>query len=214
VSLSNESILKTLKDKFVCGWRDISSEPYCGKSGKHDLDNPAVHTTNGAGPTNTQLFILSPDGVVLHCLPGYWDARDLPCEIELAEALDRVWKDPKMSREEKDAAFKRMHLEHVAKHPADMVKRSQMQGFDKKHEQNKVKDSDCLLVNEKNPDKPLFKTTDRIMHERIANQPFVSFDAFDVPACVRYGRPKYDKKGDDKPGEVAAKPMKERKAKK
>lgn len=203
MSLSAEPAFSLLQTKFVCGWRDISAEPYCGKSGKHDLDNPAVVTTNGAGPTNTQLFILSADGTVLHCLPGFWDARDLACEVQLAEQLNNVWLDSSLSKEDKDARFREMHLAHLKKHSADMIKRSSMQGFDKKFEEKRGDASDCLLPNPKDPDKHLYKTTDRIMHERIVNQPFTAFSKFDVAACVKYGRPKYDKKGDDKPQDVS-----------
>lgn len=204
MSLSQEPALSLLKNTFVCGWRDISGEPYCGKSGAHNVDNPAVVTTNGAGPTNTQLFILAADGTVLHCLPGYWDARDFACEVALAEELNKVWLDGSLSRERKDARFREMHLAHIKSHSADMKKRSQMQGFDKKHEQSKVQDSDCLVpeselsARDKERGKPVFKTTDRIMHERLVNQPFTEFVKFDVARCVKYGRPKYDKKQDNK----------------
>jgi hypothetical protein len=201
VSLSADPAFTLLRTKFVCGWRDISGEPYCGKSGKHDTDNPAVVTTNGAGPTNTQLFLLASDGTVLHCLPGYWDARDLACEISLAQELNTVWVDSSIPREKKNDLFREMHLAHIKKHSSDMVRRSQMQGFDKKFEQKKA-DSDCLVCSDeltekqKESGKPVFKTTDRIMHERIVQQPFAAFAEFDVAKCVR---PKYDKKGDDKP---------------
>ncbi|HLG42633.1 MAG TPA: hypothetical protein VI643_04645 [Planctomycetota bacterium] len=196
MSLSTEPVFALLQTKFVCGWRDISREPYCGKSGRHDLDNPAVLTTNGAGPTNTQLFILAADGTVLHCLPGYWDARDLACEIALADELHAIWRDGSLPREQKERRFREAHLAHIAKHPRDMVRRSRMQGFDQKFEARKEA-SDCIAVRTENG-KVVYKTTDRIMHERIADQPFRPVGEFDVAACVKYGRPKYDKRGDDK----------------
>jgi hypothetical protein len=213
VSLSTDPALTLLKDKFVCGWTDITGRPYCGVSGKHDLDNPAVVTTNGAGPTNTQLFLLAADGTVLHCLPGFWDARDLACEIALAQELHRVWLDSGLTPDQKRGRFRELHLAHVKKHPFDMVKRSRMQGFDQKFEQKKG-ESDCLVPEselterERNSARPIFKTTDRIMHERIVAQPFAPYESFDVAACVKYGRPKYDKRGDDKPGQE---PQKNRK---
>lgn len=202
MSLSTEPVCALLQTKFVCGWRDISNEPYCGKSGRHDLDNPAVVTTNGAGPTNTQLFILAADGTVLHCLPGFWDAADLACEIALAEELHAIWRDGSLAREEKERRFRDLHLGHIPKHSRDMVRRSRMQGFDQKFEAKKD-DSDCI-ADKTESGKIVYKTTDRIMHERISAQPFRAFAAFDVAACVKYGRPKYDKRGDDKEGAIQA----------
>jgi hypothetical protein len=34
VSLSDDSVLNVLKNQFVCGYRNITGEPYAGKSGK------------------------------------------------------------------------------------------------------------------------------------------------------------------------------------
>src|SRR6185436_3292777 len=50
---------------------------------------------------NIQLFMLSADGTVLHCLPGYWETHDLASEIKLAEDLNKVWLDPSLGRAEK-----------------------------------------------------------------------------------------------------------------
>jgi hypothetical protein len=206
VSLSNEPVLSLLKSRFVCGWRDISDEAYCGKSGDHEPTNPAVRTTNGAGPHNTQMFVLAADGTVLHCLPGYWDAKDLAQELGLAQRLNRVWRDGLLTREQKDGRFKTMQLAHIAEHPQDMVDRSVMQGFDKKFEEKKRPEtSDCILrpgslqprlrPSKKGQDR--FKTCDQIVHERMAARPFVKFADFDVAAFSDYGRPKYDKKQDE-----------------
>ena len=48
MSLSNDAVLNVLKNQFVCGFKNITGEPYAGKSGHHDTDAPAVVTTNGA----------------------------------------------------------------------------------------------------------------------------------------------------------------------
>jgi hypothetical protein len=40
------------------------------------------------------------------------------------------------------------------------------------------------------------KTTDEIMHERMAMRPFVPYEQFDVAAYSNYGKPKYDKHED------------------
>ena len=188
MSLSEDPTFSSLKSKFVCGWRDIKDEPWCGVSGRYDPDNGAAWTTNGAGPHNIQLFMLSADGTVLHCLPGYWETHDLASEIKLAEELNKVWLDSSLSRADKDQRFRDLHAKHLADHPREMVARSQMQGFDKKFEEKRRESSDCFLKD------GAVKTTDRILHERMAQRPFVAFEKFDTEKYTDYGRQKYDKK--------------------
>jgi hypothetical protein len=218
VSLSKDPAFSLLKSDFVCGWRNIANEPYCGISSNHDTTNPAAITTNGAGPHNIQLFILAPDGTVLHCLPGYWDPTDLAYELKFAKELANVWSDTSLSRAQKDEKFRSMQLASIAQHPREMVRRSEMQGFDKKYEARK-QTSDCIVaadtpagearigarkqakmerMKEKGADSKLatarFKTTNVIVHERMAERPFVPYADFDVAEFSDYGRPKYDKK--------------------
>lgn len=204
MSLSQEPVFSQPKTNFVCGAKDIVNEPYCGVSGRHAPDGKGIVTTNGAGPHNLQLFVLAPDGTVLHCLPGYWAPQDLSRELNLAQQLFQVWKDPRLSRAQKNQLFSQMQLAHIAQHPADMVRRSRMQGFDQKFEaKNRPYQSDTVL----NPDlavkalankdnqllKQAFKTTDVIMHERLSQRPFMPYQQFDVAAYTDYGRQKYEK---------------------
>ena len=70
MSLSNDSVLTVLKNQFVCGYRNITGEPYAGKSGKHETDGQAIVTTNGAGPHNVQFFFLSEEGDTFVVKPG------------------------------------------------------------------------------------------------------------------------------------------------
>ena len=188
MSLSEDPTFSALKSKFVCGWRDIKDEPWCGVSGRYDPDNGAAWTTNGAGPHNIQLFMLSADGTVLHCCPGFWESHDLATEIKLAEDLNKVWLDSSLSRADKDQKFREMHHRHLAGHSSEMVGRSQMQGFDKKFEEKRKEISDCFMKDGS------AKTTDRIMHDRMAQRPFVAFEKFDIEKYTDYGRQKYDKK--------------------
>jgi hypothetical protein len=200
VSLSQDPAFSTLKRDFVCGWRDITSEPWSGISGHYETDDGAVFTTNGAGPHNIQMFVLAPDGTVLHCLPGYWEAHDLAEELGFGEKMLKVWRDPSLSRAQKDAKFKAMNLEHVGQHSKEMVARSEMQGFDKKFEARRERTSDCILHEDSMQPKfrprkdDGFKTTDQIVHERMAARPFVPYSEFDVARFTDYGRQKYDKK--------------------
>src|SRR5262249_31820785 len=153
---------------------------------------------NGAGPHNLQLFIISSDGVVLHCLPGYWNPQDLAAELAFAQKLNKLWRSS-LSRAEKDRRFSQMQLAHIQEHSAEMVRRSRMQNFDMQYEaRHRPTTSDTLLhpltPGQKKPPASAFKTTDRIVHERMASRPFVKYEDFDVEKFTDYGRPKYDKK--------------------
>jgi hypothetical protein len=207
VSLSQEPAFSALQNDFVCGVRDISSEPYAGLSGRHETGGNAVNTTNGAGPHNLQLFMLSADGTVLECLPGFWNPQDLLTEMKFANELNQVWIDPHASKSQKDQTFRQMQLAHVQKHPTAMTRRSKMQGFDQKWEaQHRLFNSDTIAhpgmisQNMLMPGGMLpqeaFKTTDQIMHERMSVRPFVPINQFDVANYVEYGKPKYDKNED------------------
>jgi hypothetical protein len=209
VSLSQEPALSMLRDRFVCGYRDITGEPWAGRSGTHAPGGQAIRTTNGAGPRNLQLFMLAPDGTVLHALPGYWSAPDLAHELEFAGELLALWRDPSVSRTRKDAEFARLHLEHARRHPPSMVAHSRMQSFDQKFEaRRRLYASDTILdparvaaamaSGDRRLPQEAFKTTDVIAHERMAQRPFVPFAGFDVAQFVDYGKPKYDKHEDER----------------
>ncbi len=209
VSLSQEPAFSVLKDELVCGYRDISREAYAGFSGKHEVGGNAINTSNGAGPTNLQTFLMASDGTVLTCLPGYWAPQDLVREIEFAGRLHDVWTSPKMTRTQKQNSFRQMHLAHINEHPMAMVNRSRMQSFDMEHEaKHNLYTSDTIIdrgaastvLSEDKLSKrgamQAFKTTDRIMHERMAQRPFVSYTSFDTTQFAKYGRPLYDKNED------------------
>lgn len=209
MSLSQEPVFSELKSKFVCGAKDIENEPYCGVSGRHAPDGQGIVTTNGAGPHNLQLYILAPDGTVMHCLPGYWAPKDLKLELTLAEQLFQVWKDPRLSQTQKIQKFKDMQLAHISQHPSDMSRRSRMQGFDQKFEakhrpykSDTVLDPKLAIQAVQSGDNKLlntaFKTTDVIMHERMAQRPFRPYEQFDVAVYTDYGRQKYEKHEDDR----------------
>jgi len=188
-----------LKDNFVCGFRDISNQKYAGASGKHMPDENAVDTTNGAGPHNIQLFVLDPDGTVLTCLPGYWHAEDLAPELELAMELDKVYHDPSLTLPEKRTRFTQMQLAHIAQHPKAEQRRSHMQGFDEQYEAKNNPNSDFFYnpraIDPATGQTPAnnVKSIDIVVHERLAERPFVAYDKFDVAQFSSYGKLKYDK---------------------
>ncbi len=197
-----------LQNELVCGYRDISKEKWAGFSGRHDIGGNAVQTTNGAGPHNMQIFILAEDGTVMHCLPGYWNPKDLAGEVAFAARLHDVWTNPAMDYGQKTQVFARMQLGHIAEHSEGMVARSQLQTFDKSYEwKNRQHTSDTINRRSKYANvayaqqsqmipQATFKTTDQIMHERMSMRPFVPYNNFDVVAFSDYGRPKYDKNED------------------
>ena len=198
MSLSSDPSFSLIKSDFVCGYRNIVDMPWAGDSGIHPIDGGAVTTTNGAGPHNIQIFVLNQQGMVLTCLPGYWESHDLAYELKFAETLNDVWNDKTLTLAQKKEQYSKMHLAHIADHPAAMKKRSEMQGFDKKYEfDTRPTTSDTILAREGGPAKfggIIFKTTDQIFHERLAKQPFVTYNEFDVTSFSDYGKHKYDKK--------------------
>jgi hypothetical protein len=203
VSLSQEPAYSELKNHFVCGYRNIMGERYAGNSGTHTTRGNAVDTTNGAGPHNIQMFMMNPDGTVLHCLPGYWNAADLATELSFAEKINGLYQTGGMSDSQKVAAFHNWQLNHVRQHSSDMVARSKMQGFDMKFEamrkggrSDTVKNAAYLGESWGPGSEAAFKTTDEIMHERMAARPFVSYNEFDVGRFADYGQHTYDKHED------------------
>lgn len=165
------------------------------------MNGAAVDTTNGAGPRNLQLFVLAPDGTVLHCLPGYWHASDLLLELDLADRLYAIWQDQSIRPEDKKVLFAKAQERHIGEHPYEMVNRSKLQGFDKVHifhHKDQLSDaisSPNMLVNADKHHLPdeAFKTTDKIMHDRLSTRPFVAYQNFDVANYVNYGTNHYDK---------------------
>lgn len=221
MSLSQEPALSVLRDEVVCGYRDISSEPYSGFSGSHKVGGNAINTTNGAGPHNLQTFLLAGDGTVMHCLPGYWNPSDLVREVAFAARIHDLYTNPHYSSTQKKQLFQQMQMAHIDEHPASMVMRSRMQSFDQEYEaEHRLNTSDTILDrgaalgvlnkkrgngqagqrNQRNQGRMsasnAFKTTDRILHERMASRPFVPYSKFDVAVFSDYGRPLYDKNED------------------
>jgi hypothetical protein len=206
VSLSQEPAFSTLKNELVCGSRDITGEPYAGMSGRHDTFGNAVATTNGAGPHNVQMFFLSADGTVLNVLPGYWCPEDLVTEVQFSKQLNQVWQNQALSRAQKNAMFSEMHLAHARSHSDAMRNRSRMQGFDAMYEAETNPTGDtirepqivaaCLEQGIHGFPPEAFRTTDQLMHERMAKRPFVAYERFDTAAYANYGKWRYDKEED------------------
>ncbi len=184
------------------------------------MESNAVVTTNGAGPHNVQLFVLSEDGTVLHCLPGYWNPEDLASELELAQRLNDVWLNKSITTDQKAAIFKKMQLEHLASHSKETSERSHLQGFDAQYvaqlpelieKPELLREYQCHAQGKSKGAKEgegmhvpceAFKTTDQIMHERLSKTPFVAYQDFDIASFTNYGIDYYDKNENEAEGSV------------
>jgi hypothetical protein len=209
VSLSHDAVLNVLKTQFVCGFQNIAGESYAGRSGKHDTDAPAVVTTNGAGPHNVQLFFLASDGTVLHCLPGYWAPQDLLLEMRFAMDLNKVWQNASLTLEAKQRKAQQANLLAIRRAPADLIARSHLQGFDAKHEMNKADSDFRYRLGDYHPPVPMkhnnLKSTFQVIHERMAQRPFVAYEDFDVEKFSDYGKLRYDKREETRTAEALPK---------
>lgn len=184
-------------------------------SSAHELENPGVKTSNGAGAHNIQMFFMTPDGTVLQCMPGYWTSADLALIInELVEPLNKIWKTRNYSKRKKAKLYAEAQLAFISKHSSDFARRSRMQNFDAAFEvKNRLATSDCIHRDENGDPIELqrkkkgnsnkakkkrykMKNTLEIALGRMAKRPFVPYESFDVAKFSDYGRKKYDKKGD------------------
>lgn len=190
-----------LRDDFVVGWKNIIEEDYVGESYGYAADQTSVGTTNGAGAHNVQIFVLSPDAVVLHALPGFWHPEDLARELDLAKRLYDVWRDERLSLAAKKAKFTRMQLAAAKNQSITTLARSRWQGFDAREEQMRLakgvaRDTLARKSNGKlDKDRhghPRMKPTIVVAHERMAARPFVPFARFDTARFADYGRIYYD----------------------
>ncbi|HLU39019.1 MAG TPA: hypothetical protein VK081_06515 [Planctomycetota bacterium] len=200
MTLGDEEVLATLRDRFVVGWHNIWRERWVGESHGYSRAQSAVGTTNGAGGRNMQIFVLSPDLVVLHALPGFWHPKDFLHELHFAQGLAAVWADPNLNRAQKDRLFRTVQRAEVGFHGEETVARSGWQHFDAHAERARLRQGArdtfaipvCAGDGDAAIDAAQLKPINVLVHERMAEQPFVPFAEFDVEALVDYGRPFYD----------------------
>jgi hypothetical protein len=201
VSLPDPAVLPILERDFVLAWRNIKTEDYVGNSMGYKRDQSCVGTTNGAGGRNVQIFILSPDHVVLHALPGFWHPDDLAHELELAKVAWRLWRDESRSDADKRTMYSRIVLADLRFQDPGTYARSDWQSFDKSYQSGKI-DRDTFerndLGNVKRTESgaPILKPLNVLAHQRMAARAFLPFDEFDVDAFVEYGQRYYDNNRD------------------
>ena len=218
VSLPTEPVFSDLKNNWVVAWKNIIKENYVGDSHGYTADDTAIGTSNGAGPTNTQILMISPDGVVLHALPGFWHPEDLAREMKFALELWDVWKNDDLTAEQKNELFAAKQIEAWKSHPRETTLRSRWQGFDAKNEhkraamgierdtikgapvQRKLTEDEQAEVSKlmsemrkvQEAPKLEMKPINQLVHERMSVRPFVKYEEFDVAEFADYGRSYYD----------------------
>lgn len=201
-----------MKSDFEVGWFDIKNQDYAGySSGYGYISHCAVGTTNGAGAHNVQIFVLSPDKVVLHALPGFWAPEDLARELRFAKVLYRLWQDDSRTLAQKRDMYRRLQTSEPRNHPAETFARSSWQPFDARAERDRQGERDTALQVDTpamsgnlvgmlrkvsmmsiRTGQQVMKPLNVLAHERMALRPFVPFEEFDIEKFVDYGRMLYD----------------------
>ena len=193
MTLPDPRVLQTLRDDFVLGWFNIEREEYCGSSHGYAKTQTAVATTNGAGGHNVQMFVLSPDLVVMHVLPGFWHPDDFLAELDFARVIERLWSDPDRDRAAKERLYAQLHKAEIRKQSLVTTARSDWQSFDRAAEIAKARNGELRDTVSTRSDAgiELFPLHE-LVHRRMASQPFVPFHEFNTAAFVDYGRLHYD----------------------
>ncbi len=185
-----------LESDFVLGWKNIVRQDFVGYSYGYKPKDSSVGTTNGAGPHNVQIFVLSPDLVVLHALPGFWHPDDLARELRFAKVLARLWQDQSRSLEQKQDMYRRLQMREISNHPPETFARSGWQGFDLRAEKVRhAKAPRDTFFDLTKDGRTGIKPINYLVHERMASRPFIRFADFDIEAFVDYGRLFYDLNG-------------------
>ncbi len=192
VTLSDDRVIKDLKKNFVVVRKNIAGKTsYAGTSNTHLPTYAAMCVNNSSGHHNVQMFIMTQDGRVLHCLPGFWHPDHLIAEMGLAKNLGKLYYKKGISTAKRNELFLNMHLEQALKNDKRMRNSSKLQGFDankmKKKEGSDFKRTEGFI-------KGKLKTADQVMHERMAALPFIKFERFNVKKYIDMGlkRYKYD----------------------
>ncbi len=181
--------MKFLKRNFECGWNNIKGKTgYAGSSNTHLPTYKAQTVTNCAGHHNVQMFFMTSNGRVLHCLPGFWNPDHFLHEAELAVKLAKIYYKRGVSPVKRNELYLNLHLEHALEHDDSLRHSSRHQGFDalnlKKRKETDFKREEGFVTG-------TLKTPDQVMHERMAALAFVPYERFDVAAYIDMGRKLY-----------------------
>ncbi len=195
MSLSDDAVFSRLHGDFVVGWKNIARADHVGYSRGYAKRDSAIATTNGAGAHNLQIFVLAPDLTVLHALAGYWHPEDLSHELDFAKALWRLWRDDERSLEQKRDLCRRLQLHEARSARWARGGRNAWQPFDAAEEHQRVqrepRDTFALLAGGGRR----LKAPAVVLHERMAERPFVKLKDFDIASFVDHGTYHYDLNG-------------------
>lgn len=112
MTLSDPSVQKLLKRRFVCARLDTADDPVSGESFAHPPEDPPPSCIRGNGEHNVQILILTPDGKLLSALAGFVGADELVRELKRGlELADRV---RGLDAERAAEAVRRSHDEFLA----------------------------------------------------------------------------------------------------
>ena len=188
MTLSNDQVQKELQKNFVCAWENIKGKrSYAGSSNTHMPTNAATEVTNCAGHHNVQMVFMTSDGRVLHCLPGYWTPRHFITELNLALELGKLYYKKDFSVAERNREYLDLHLRHSIEHTQELRDASCHQGFDKqnleKRQQSDFHRTEGFVLG--------LKTPDQVLHERLAERPYLPYEAFDIEKFIDMGIKQY-----------------------
>lgn len=190
MTLSDAAVIRQLNHTFVSGWTNIQGKTeFAGSSNEHQPTWAAKTVNSCSGHHNIQMFFLTKEGRVLHCLPGFWNAKDFLEQVQFAIRLAKVHYSTQLTNAERNEKFLDMHLQKAYGHDWTLTNGSRLQGFDVQHVQEKTDDfvREAGFVGG-------VKRADQVVHERMAERPFVPFAQFDTAEFINLGikRYKYD----------------------
>ena len=188
MTLSHDPVIELLNKHFACAYKNIKGKTaYAGSSNTHLPTNAAMEVSNCAGHHNVQMFFLSEDGRVLHCLPGYWSPRHFTQEAQFALEVGKLYYQAGLSAADRNARYLDLHLRHALEHTKDLRESSYLTGFDKKDLEHR-KESD---FQRREGFLDGLKTPDQILHERLAERPFLPLESLDVASFIDMGLKRY-----------------------
>ena len=191
MTLSNDKVINQINTAFVSGWQNIKGKKsYAGVSNTHMPSYAAKNINTCSGGRNIQMYFMTPDGRVVHCLPGYWNAADFYTQAGFAVKLGNLAFNKSISNADRNEKFLDMHLQKAHGHNYGLVEGAKLQGFDVKYVKNNTNDftrgSKGFVQG--------VKLVDQVVHERMAARPFLPFEKFDAREFTKLGikRYKYD----------------------
>ena len=110
VAFSDAGVVKLLGDKFVCAW--VNRRPDLKfKDGLYPKDWRPRGLANGAAVTNVTSVFATPDGTVIHAMPGYLDVAGFKRHLEFAQKVQARLFDPAVKEVERAGLYAGLHTQ-------------------------------------------------------------------------------------------------------